>query len=101
MFKLLFLILALMIVTLQGCVYRMDIDQGNRIEQSQLEQLEVGMTRSQVRALLGDAAINDLHHANKAHYVYYHYDGDNQQAELKSMTLTYDNDVLTGISGSL
>ena len=96
-----FVIAALLIVALQACVYRMDIDQGNRIEQSKLDQLKTGMTRSQVRFLLGDAAINDLHHANQAHYVYYLYDGEKQQSEVRTMVLTYDNDVLTDIQGSL
>ena len=97
-----FVIAALLIVALQACVYRMDIDQGNRIDSAKLDQLKVGMTRSQVKFLLGDAAINDLHHANQAHYVYYLFDGETEQTELRTMILTYDDkDVLTDIQGSL
>lgn len=97
-----FIVAALLIVSLQACVYRMDIDQGNRIDAGKLDQLKVGMTRSQVRFLLGDAAINDLHHANQAHYVYYLFDGEKKQTEMRTMILTYDDKgVLTDIQGSL
>lgn len=99
--KLSLFLAALFIVTLQACIYRMDIDQGNRIDQAKLEQLKVGMTRAQVRFLLGDAAINDHYHANQSHYVYYLFQGKQKVSELKTMTLTYENDVLAKIEGTL
>ena len=79
----------------------MDIPQGNRIEAEKLQQLQTGMTRKQVEFLLGKAAINDPYHANKAHYVYYLYKGEEQQSEQKTMILTYENDILINIDGSL
>lgn len=91
----------LLIVTLPACVYRMDIEQGNRIDESKLEQLKVGMTRGQVKLLLGEPAIEDVHHANQSHYVYYRFDGDSQETEVRNMTLTYDEGVLTKIEGTL
>jgi outer membrane protein assembly factor BamE len=36
-----------------GCVYRMPIQQGNYLDPAQVDQLETGMTRSQVSFLLG------------------------------------------------
>ena len=36
-----------------GCVYRINIQQGNYLDPKAVEQLSVGMTRSQVRYLLG------------------------------------------------
>ncbi|MBL6998626.1 MAG: outer membrane protein assembly factor BamE [Gammaproteobacteria bacterium] len=89
------------IVALQGCVYRMDIPQGNQINPEKLAQLKTGMTRSQVEFLLGSAAINDRHHANQAHYVYYKYEGKVQTSTVKSMILTYENDILIDIKGEL
>src|SRR5437762_930573 len=38
---------------LSACVYRMNIQQGNYLEGKTVDQLQVGMTRSQVRYLLG------------------------------------------------
>lgn len=92
---------ALLIVTLQGCIYRMDIPQGNRIEQAKLEQLKLGMTRDQVVFLLGEAAINDQYHADQSHYVYYLYKGEQKVSEVKTMVLTYEDNVLTKIEGAL
>ncbi len=90
-----------LIITLQACIYRMDIPQGNEVDPQKIEQLKTGMTRSQVEFLLGTAAINDLHHANQAHYVYYLYKGKEKSSELKKMILTYDADTLVNIDGSL
>jgi len=54
-----------------GCVYRANIAQGNLIKQEDLDQLEVGMTRSQVRFLLGTPMIDDPFHHDRWDYVYY------------------------------
>lgn len=54
-----------------GCVYRATIAQGNLIEQEDLEQLEVGMTRNQVRFLLGTPMIDDPFHNERWDYVYF------------------------------
>ena len=94
-------IIVLAMLTLQSCVYRMDIDQGNRIAADKLEQLQTGMTRDQVEFLLGQAAIKDLYHANQSHYIYYLYDGETQLTEQKTMTLTFEQDILVTIEGSL
>jgi len=100
-FKTLFIAI-LAIVTFQGCVYRMDIPQGNQVDAQKLQQLKVGMTRSQVEFLLGSPAIVDLYHPHQADYVSYLYKGKEQKAELKKMILTYDNNnILTKIDGKL
>jgi outer membrane protein assembly factor BamE len=43
----------LLAAALGGCVYRLDIQQGNYLEGRTVDQLRVGMTRTQVRYLLG------------------------------------------------
>ena len=54
-----------------GCVYRLNIAQGNVIKEEDLAQLEVGMTKNQVRFLLGTPMVDDPFHANRWDYVYY------------------------------
>ena len=54
-----------------GCVYRAAIAQGNLIKQEDLDQVEVGMTMSQVRFLLGTPLIEDPFSKNRWDYVYY------------------------------
>ena len=69
-----FLIIAIVLAGLavsSGCVYRQNISQGNLIEQEDLDQVEVGMTRNQVRFLLGTPMIDDPFHADRWDYVYF------------------------------
>ena len=54
-----------------GCVYRANIAQGNLIKQEDLDQAEVGMTRNQIRFLLGTPMIDDPFHRDRWDYVYY------------------------------
>ena len=54
-----------------GCVYRAAIAQGNLIKQEDLDQVEVDMTMSQVRFLLGTPMIEDPFTRNRWDYVYY------------------------------
>ena len=54
-----------------GCVYRANIAQGNLIKEEDLAQLEIGMTKNQVRFLLGTPMIDDPFHADRWDYVYY------------------------------
>ena len=54
-----------------GCVYRASIAQGNLIKQEDLDQAEVGMTKNQIRFLLGTPMIDDPFHSERWDYVYY------------------------------
>jgi outer membrane protein assembly factor BamE len=54
-----------------GCVYRASMSQGNLIKQEDLDQVEVGMTMTQVRFLLGTPMIDDPFSRNRWDYVYY------------------------------
>jgi outer membrane protein assembly factor BamE len=54
-----------------GCVYRMDIQQGNYLEGKTVDQLQVGMSRAQVRYLLGTPMVPELFDKDRWDYVYY------------------------------
>ncbi len=54
-----------------GCVYQANLSQGNVIKQEDLDQVEVGMTRNQVRFLLGTPMIEDPFHEDRWEYVYF------------------------------
>lgn len=54
-----------------GCVYQATLSQGNLLDQEDVDQLEVGMTRTQVRFLLGTPMIDDPFHHDRWDYVYY------------------------------
>ena len=61
----------ILISATSGCVYRATISQGNLIKQVDLDQVEVGMTRNQVRFLLGTPMIDDPFNRDRWDYVYY------------------------------
>lgn len=56
---------------LSGCVYRMPIQQGNYLDGHTVRELKVGMTRVQVRYLLGTPMIKSAFDTDRWDYVYY------------------------------
>ena len=50
--------------------YKMDIRQGNYVTAEMREKLKLGMSRQQVRYVLGTPLISDAFHANRWDYVY-------------------------------
>jgi outer membrane protein assembly factor BamE len=58
------------IILTSGCIYRMPIQQGNFLEAKELDQVQVGMTRTQVRYLLGTPMVADPFTNNRWDYVY-------------------------------
>ncbi len=92
------------IATLAGCsfpgVYKIDIQQGNVITQDMIDQLRPGMTRSQVRFIMGNPLITDTFHANRWDYLYSIQPGGGPRQQ-ERVSLTFDrNDRLMGLSGN-
>ena len=70
--KLLVIITAMVASALvSACVYRAPLAQGNLLDQEDIDQIEVGMTRGQVRFLLGTPMIDDSFNTDRWDYVYY------------------------------
>lgn len=92
-------LIALLAATLAsaGCVYRASISQGNLIKQDDLDQVSVGMTRNQVRFLLGTPMIDDPFHANRWDYVYYLKLGRQDAAFQRWVTILFENDRVSEI----
>ena len=66
-----------------ACVYRLDIQQGNLLDDSQIEQVEVGMSRSQVQFLLGTPMVNDSFNQSRWDYTYYHLSPDSSRDDVE------------------
>lgn len=77
-----------------GCVYELDVQQGNKLEQTDVEKVEVGMTRSQVRFLLGTPVITDSFHDDRWDYLYYFRPGRSDQAEHRWIIVWFDENVV-------
>lgn len=70
--RLLALALLLACAGLTGCVYRMDIQQGNYLDGKDVSKLKVGMTRAQVRYVLGTPMVEDIFDRDRWDYIYYY-----------------------------
>ena len=77
---------------LQGCVYRVDIQQGNLLDVEQVDQVEVGMTRSQVRFLLGTPMVIDSFDADRWDYVYSLRRGHSREVTRRHLVVWFDGD---------
>lgn len=57
-----------------GCagfgVHRIDVQQGNLVTQEQLAKVKTGMSRNDVRSLLGTPLLQDVFHANRWDYYF-------------------------------
>ena len=80
-----------------GCVYRASISQGNLIKQEDLDQVEVGMTRNQVRFLLGTPLIDDPFHADRWDYIYYITVGRDPASYKRWVTIVFEDDLVAEI----
>ena len=90
--KHIFLILLCIFVAAPGCVYRANISQGNLVKEENLEQVEVGMTRSQVRFLLGTPMIDDPFNRDRWDYVYYIRVGRKGTQSKRWTSILFEND---------
>ncbi len=75
-----------------ACIYRLDIEQGNLLEESVIDQIEIGMTRSQVQFLLGSPMVADSFHQDRWDYTYYLKQGRSREVERRWFVVYFEND---------
>jgi outer membrane protein assembly factor BamE len=73
-------------------VYRIDIQQGNLLEEDAIEQVQVGMTRSQVQFLLGTPMVSDSFHRDRWDYAYYLRRGRSRDIDRRWLIVYFDGD---------
>lgn len=75
-----------------GCVYRVAVQQGNFLDARQVSQLQDGMTRSQVRFLLGTPMLPDAFDNDRWDYLYYLKLGRGGVTEQRRLTVFFEDD---------
>jgi outer membrane protein assembly factor BamE len=80
-----------------GCVYRPDIQQGNLLLPSDIDQVTVGMTRSQVRFLLGTPMVSDPFAPQRWDYVYRMTHGRSTTVDTAHIVVRFDGDKVSSI----
>lgn len=78
-----------------ACVYQANLAQGNLLKQEDLDQVEVGMTRTQVRFLLGTPMIDDPFHLDRWDYVYYVRIGRNSASFKRWVSIYFADDAVS------
>ena len=71
--------------------YRIDIQQGNFISQEMVSQLKPGMTREQVRFVLGTPLVTDIFHPDRWDYVYFR-EPPGKPREQRRLAVFFDKD---------
>jgi outer membrane protein assembly factor BamE len=76
--------------------YRIDIVQGNVLTRDQVELVKPGMTRAQVREILGTPLITDLFHADRWDYLF-DIRRPGSEAQRRSVVVRFEGDRLVSI----
>ena len=100
-------LISLLLLSLCGCgavgfpgVYKINVEQGNIITQEMVDQLKPGMSRRQVRFILGTPLVEDSFNQDRWDYTYITRNGPNVSAE-QQLTVHFDGDSLTRFTGTL
>lgn len=80
--------------------YRIDVRQGNYVDQEMVAQLRRGMSRDQVRYVLGSPLVVDMFRSDRWDYVYRFRPGSGE-AQQRVISLFFAGDVLDRIEGDV
>lgn len=99
--------LSLLSVSLMSCstaveylpyVYKIDVNQGNMIDQAMIDQLRPNMTKRQVLYVMGSPMLVDFFHQNRWDYIYSSKKGG-EEREQKNISIFFENDQIKSIQG--
>ena len=105
------LVTLLAVVAIAGCKqnpelpavlspYKIDIQQGNVVTQEMVGKLKAGMTRSQVRFVLGSPLVIDMFHADRWDYIYL-MQKQGRPDERRRLTVLFDGDKMLTLEGDV
>ena len=94
--------IAALVLLVAGCAwtYKMDIQQGNIVTQDMVAKLQPGMSRGQVRFVLGTPLVADMFHADRWDYVYRLEQGG-RMVEERKLVAVFSGDKLLRIEGDV
>jgi len=80
--------------------YKLDVQQGNVVTSKMLLQLRPGMTKSQVRFIMGTPLVQDSFHGNRWDYVYQMREAGKLK-EQRRVILDFENELLKTVRGDV
>ena len=84
-----------------GCVYRMPIQQGNHLDAATIAQVQPGMTRSQVRYLLGTPMVPGSFDTDRWDYDYYLKARQLRSPNRGHVTVYFHNDLVDHVASDV
>lgn len=79
--------------------YHLDIRQGNWVTQEMVSQLKPGMTREQVRYVLGTPLLTDPFHGDRWDYIYRYDSGKDGDVAQRRLSVYFQNNMLARVGG--
>ena len=99
-FRVAIIVTALTLSSCSSWVFRYDVPQGNYLEQKSIDKLQVGMTKEQVKFILGSPVVIDTFNDNTWSYVYKLKSGRNRDFDQrKEFIINFSEDKLISASG--
>jgi outer membrane protein assembly factor BamE len=97
--------IALVLPLVGGCgvftVHRIEVQQGNFITQEMVSQLKPGMTKDQVRFVLGTPLIADIFHEDRWDYIYRRRQVNSSRLEERRLSVFFDDGKLARLEGDV
>jgi outer membrane protein assembly factor BamE len=88
-------------ICLHGCgyfVYKMDVQQGNYVTQDVVGRVKTGMTKAEVRQVLGTPLLSDPFHANRWDY-YFSSEKGRHKEDRTQLSIFFENDRVVSVKG--
>jgi outer membrane protein assembly factor BamE len=98
-----FILLAASCLALAACgpfVHRIDVQQGNYVTQDTVARLKKGMTKAEVKQLLGTPLLADVFHANRWDYYFSNRKGRSQTEERARFTVLFEDEKVVDFTGT-
>lgn len=81
--------------------YRMEIQQGNYVTQDMVSRLKAGMSREQVRFILGTPLVADVFHADRWDYIFVRQRENSGEVERRRLTVFFEGGKLKRVEGDV
>jgi len=94
-------LIAILLISIaaSGCVYKIDVQQGNYITQDLVDKLQPGMTKAEVKGLLGTPLLADAFHADRWDY-YFSNKPHRMPLETARVSITFKDEKLVSVEGA-
>jgi len=100
LYRVLLITFALSLSACSSWVYRIDVPQGNYLEQKDIDKLQIEMTKAQVKFILGSPVLMDSFDNNTWHYAYIFKSGRNAKYDMrKDFVIVFKDDKVVSAKG--